>query len=628
MQAAVLLAACSGWTVHPPLTHLGVPGAATRGCAPNLCAEPEDAGGKGEEEKADWRDIRARLVAREKKEAGDGAEAAAEQAGFAFESPLIEQGSVILGGTEQEFGFALRQQYFHKCVMVVLLHDSTFTKALILNKPSALELDGWRVWFGGDVAEGGMFRGESNAAGPREITCLHSLTDKAAARLSLPVMRGVSYTTLEGAKELIASGVASRSDFWLFVGYAGWSAGQLQGELERDSWFMASADSATLLQGMMKQAAELPPPSADAGPPSDGIATWEGLVRSIGRAEVAERTRGELADRVLVEWVRSNLMPKPALAGFAARGGAARPADPTDEPLLSSRLREAAAEAAAAVRQQLGDEAEAEAEAEGSDGVDVGTVLRAGSSCADRFLLNDQFLIKSLVLLVHTIADVHIGVVLNRPTSNVIEFHDTERPRRRICFGGDSRVRGGGLDIDSNGLMWLHAKSDFGGVQHGESGVWRLPALKAAQLVQEGTANLDDFILVSGVTPFDKQARAPPLEAAATLACPSALRPLAHPATARIRSQELSELIRNGQMEVVDDAKPLWPQAWSLSQVTPAGRPIDPSDGTALWWASAQMGSSSNGSLSAAALESTPLADETLGEWLKFFAGHRDKATE
>jgi hypothetical protein len=38
--------------------------------------------------------------------------------------------------------------------MLLLQHDEGFTKGIILNKPSAYEIDGWRVWFGGDVAEG------------------------------------------------------------------------------------------------------------------------------------------------------------------------------------------------------------------------------------------------------------------------------------------------------------------------------------------------------------------------------------------------------------------------------------------------------------------------------------------
>ena len=52
--------------------------------------------------------------------------------------------------------------------MLLLQHDEGFTKGIILNKPSDYEIDGWRVWFGGDVAEGAMFRGAKEAVGERE----------------------------------------------------------------------------------------------------------------------------------------------------------------------------------------------------------------------------------------------------------------------------------------------------------------------------------------------------------------------------------------------------------------------------------------------------------------------------
>ena len=110
-----------------------------------------------------------------------------------IQSPLIEQGAILLGGTKQQYGFALRQQFFHKSVMLLLQHDETFTKGIILNRPSALEIDGWRVWCGhGQVAEGGMFVGAEAAKGALEINALHALTGFMADRVSTKVIKGVS----------------------------------------------------------------------------------------------------------------------------------------------------------------------------------------------------------------------------------------------------------------------------------------------------------------------------------------------------------------------------------------------------------------------------------------------------
>jgi hypothetical protein len=108
---------------------------------------------------------------------------------------VIEQGAVILGGVEQEYGFGLRQQYFHKAAILVLDHDdSQFTKGIILNRPSDRMLaddvnEGvqWRVWCGGDVQ--GI-----NSPNP-EIVCLHSLKGEDAARASVQVMKDIQVSS-------------------------------------------------------------------------------------------------------------------------------------------------------------------------------------------------------------------------------------------------------------------------------------------------------------------------------------------------------------------------------------------------------------------------------------------------
>ena len=55
----------------------------------------------GDDDGDDIRDMRARLIAQERRQAG-GDEVKVD--GWAYETPLIEQGSILLGGLEQDFG--------------------------------------------------------------------------------------------------------------------------------------------------------------------------------------------------------------------------------------------------------------------------------------------------------------------------------------------------------------------------------------------------------------------------------------------------------------------------------------------------------------------------------------------
>jgi len=64
-----------------------------------------------------------------------------------------------------------------------------------------------------------------------------------------------------------------------------------------------------------------------------------------------------------------------------------------------------------------------------------------------------------------------VSVVLNRPTANIVQVHTDNKPRRHITFGGEARLRGGvaGLEVDSNGLMWLYHRAGItGGAEVGK----------------------------------------------------------------------------------------------------------------------------------------------------------------
>ncbi|KAJ1630191.1 hypothetical protein T492DRAFT_95790 [Pavlovales sp. CCMP2436] len=290
--------------------------------------------GSGDEAPAsteEWRSFRARLVAQEAKEQAASAESPEGEVpladgpsdGWIIELPIIEEGSVILASTQQRHGFGLHQQYFHKCAMLVLSHGPEFTRGIILNRPTPFRTDeGWPLWYGGDVQS---LTEEREA---REITCIHTLDLPAAEKMSLRVTPEISYTSYEGAKELVAQGVAQPSDFWTFCGYAGWGPGQLQSELDRktgSSWRLVSANGAVLLRELIGQrrGGATADDGGDGG--GDGIDTWERLMRGIGQGvSEVDATSGGFADRMLREWIRVNLRPlapTPALtvAAVAAR---------------------------------------------------------------------------------------------------------------------------------------------------------------------------------------------------------------------------------------------------------------------------------------------------------------------
>lgn len=203
----------------------------------------------------DWRDFRARLV--------QGSQNGELPKDWAYSTDLLEKGSVILSVPGDYW--ALRRQYFAKVVMLIIDHDEDGTVGVVLNRPSNLTadhldlsdsdlptdgimkffgwskgLEEWPLWFGGDC-EGLEFP----QGLPRHF-CLHTLERFAAT--SNEVINGVYIMSLRQAKLLVMTGQARREDFLLFVGYTGWSAGQLQDELNRgESWVLGAANRDLLL---------------------------------------------------------------------------------------------------------------------------------------------------------------------------------------------------------------------------------------------------------------------------------------------------------------------------------------------------------------------------------------------
>merc|ERR1712061_949051 len=111
--------------------------------------------------------------------------------------------------------------------------------------------------------------------------------------MSTCVIKDIYNIPFESAKSLVSTGAAKMDDFWVFVGYAGWGPKQLELELKRQSWYLAAADSAVVLNELLTQASDpLSLPRVDSAtqlllPGGDGLATWDRLARAIGKDEAA-----------------------------------------------------------------------------------------------------------------------------------------------------------------------------------------------------------------------------------------------------------------------------------------------------------------------------------------------------
>eukprot|EP00980_Cylindrotheca_fusiformis_P023812 scaffold11032_cov122-Cylindrotheca_fusiformis.AAC.13 len=408
-----------------------------------------------------------------------------EPSQYAYDSgEMIEQGSVILGGVEQEYGFGLRQQYFHKAAILVLDHDeNTFTKGIILNRPTDLMLEDdvnpgkkWRVWFGGDV-EG------LNAKNP-DIVCLHSLKNEKASSASIPVMNDIQWTTFTNAKRLVKAGVADVRDFWVFVGYAGWGPGQLKGELERKSWYMVATDSQTLLKELARQA-------EGADPRDAGLDTWTLLMKMIGRGETAKEHSGDFDDLMLKEWALGRL-----LSSASGGGGGQQHRDPNDfntnPELVESLIRviKSSRESSASF---------------------AGALVRASPAERSPFLLDNQELHKSIVLILVDDESASIGVVLNRPSTKGLDIKVSDKTtgkekvvRIPMRFGGQYSVQG------QEPLLWLHCNPTLKRLKIGspiggeDRGIWKCTAQDVMTAVGQGNAKARDFLVVSGVSIWAK----------------------------------------------------------------------------------------------------------------------------
>jgi len=122
---------------------------------------------------------------------------------------------------------------FERSVVLLCENSPEGTFGLVLNKGTDLLLE--------DVLEEQIpFNGTLNVGGPVEQNTLHFLHRlKQPVEGSVEIGEGLFWSgDFEQIKSMLWTGEAEEEDVKFFLGYSGWSEGQLREELDKQSWFV------------------------------------------------------------------------------------------------------------------------------------------------------------------------------------------------------------------------------------------------------------------------------------------------------------------------------------------------------------------------------------------------------
>lgn len=131
---------------------------------------------------------------------------------------------------------------FVQSVIYIVRHDREGTLGLIVNRPLLqAPMEDVAKSFGVDAtaAKGEVTVHYGGPVGPRQGFILHS--DEVVLESSTRVKDGIAMTAEPSLIAAISAGKGPRQ-FLFTLGYSGWAAGQLQGEIQNGSWFIIAAD--------------------------------------------------------------------------------------------------------------------------------------------------------------------------------------------------------------------------------------------------------------------------------------------------------------------------------------------------------------------------------------------------
>lgn len=135
---------------------------------------------------------------------------------------------------------------FHRSVILMLQHDDNGAQGVVLNKPLGADVDSVLPGWGEHIASPQtLFQG-----GPVQLDSALGLVTFHGPGSPPPgskeLFDSVAIVDLDTSPLLV---MPQAQGLRIFAGYAGWSSGQLEGELARGSWMVVDSQTSDLITG-------------------------------------------------------------------------------------------------------------------------------------------------------------------------------------------------------------------------------------------------------------------------------------------------------------------------------------------------------------------------------------------
>ncbi|AWB67202.1 YqgE/AlgH family protein [Saccharobesus litoralis] len=139
----------------------------------------------------------------------------------------------------------MKDPYFSKTVTYICEHNDEGAMGLVINQPVDIKLDSLLKQIKIDVSADNLTDTPVYAGGPvgtERGFVLHRSEAENEWASSINISKELSLTTSKDILQAIGADLGPQ-DYLITLGYAGWSAGQLEKELQENSWLTIEADS-------------------------------------------------------------------------------------------------------------------------------------------------------------------------------------------------------------------------------------------------------------------------------------------------------------------------------------------------------------------------------------------------